>query len=152
MGSQDGTVWALDAETGCLRWRFAATAEVRTGMVITPWRAEDTEVDPTLFFGDVLANVYAVSAVSGALLWKAKADDHAYATLTGTPAYLGGRLYVPVSSLEVVAASNPDYECCTFRGSLLALDAVSGEEIWRAYTTDQQPQPAGCASCCQKLP
>ena len=95
VGSQDGTVWALDADTGCLRWRFAATAEVRTGMVITPWQADDSDVDPTLFFGDVLANVYAVSAVSGELRWKVKADDHAYATLTGTPTYAEQRLYVP---------------------------------------------------------
>ncbi len=146
VGSQDGTVWALDAATGCLRWRFAATAEVRTGIVITAWRADDAEADPTLFFGDVLANVYAVRAVSGELRWKIKADDHSYATLTGTPAYADERLYVPISSLEVVAASNPEYECCSFRGSLLAVDARSGEQIWRAYTVDKPPQPAGTTS------
>ena len=35
VGSQDGSVWALDARTGCLRWSYQAKAEVRTGIVIT---------------------------------------------------------------------------------------------------------------------
>ena len=125
VGSQDGTLWALDAKSGCLRWRFQATAEVRTAVSITPWAADDDDVDPTIFFGDTLANVYAVSARSGDLRWRVKADDHPYATLTGTPAFSKNRLYVPVSSLEVIAAANPTYQCCSFRGAVLALDAAT---------------------------
>jgi polyvinyl alcohol dehydrogenase (cytochrome) len=143
VGSQDGTVWALDATTGCLRWRFQATAEVRTAIAITPWAAGEDDVDPTIFFGDTLANVYAVSARTGDLLWRVKADDHPYATITGAPAFSKDRLYVPVSSLEVIAAANPAYPCCTFRGALLALDTVSGEVIWKSYTTDTVAAPAG---------
>jgi len=55
MGSQDGTVWALDAQTGCLRWMFNATAEVRTGITISPWSASDNSIDPLIYFGDVIA-------------------------------------------------------------------------------------------------
>lgn len=143
VGSQDGTVWALGAKTGCLHWRFQATAEVRTGMVITPWQAEDGDPDPSLFFGDTLANVYAISATTGELRWKAKADDHPFATLTGTPTFANGRVYVPVSSLEVTAAANPAYPCCTFRGAVLALNSATGEQIWKTYTTDKAPEPAG---------
>lgn len=146
VGSQDGTVWALGAQTGCLHWRFQATAEVRTGMVVTPWLEDDSDPNPSLFFGDTLANVYAVSARTGKLLWKVKADDHSFATLTGTPTFSNGRVYVPVSSLEVVAASNPAYECCTFRGAVLALDAHSGEQLWKSYTTDTAPAAAGKTS------
>jgi polyvinyl alcohol dehydrogenase (cytochrome) len=146
VGSQDGTVWALDAKTGCLRWRFQATAEVRTGVAITSWAVGDDEVDPTIFFGDTLANVYAVSATTGNLRWRVKADDHPYATLTGTPAFSKDRLYVPVSSLEVIAAANPAYQCCSFRGAVLALDAASGEVLWKSYTTDTAAAPAGKTS------
>jgi len=151
VGSQDGTVWALDAVTGCFRWRFQATAEVRTGIAITPWTAADHNVDPTIFFGDTLANVYAVSATSGQLRWRMKADDHPYATLTGTPAASttsdgDGRLYVPVSSLEVIAAANPAYACCSFRGAVLALDAATGEILWKSFTTDTPAAPAGKTS------
>ena len=69
-GSQDGTVRALDAKTGCLRWTFKACAEVRTGIVISPWSADDAEADPTLYFGDLLARAYAISARTGELRWK----------------------------------------------------------------------------------
>lgn len=146
MGSQDGTVWALDAKTGCFRWKFNATAEVRTGVAISPWAADDELVDPLIFFGDVIANVYAVSARTGELRWKVRVDDHRDATMTGTPSFYDGRLYVPVSSLEVVSAGNGAYECCTFRGALLALDAVTGEQHWKSYTTDKPPEPAGKTS------
>ena len=47
-GSQNGTVRALDAKTGCLRWTFKAGTEVRTGIVISPWSADDADADPTL--------------------------------------------------------------------------------------------------------
>jgi polyvinyl alcohol dehydrogenase (cytochrome) len=143
MGSQDGNVWALDAQTGCLRWTFNATAEVRTGMSITPWSVDDDSVDPLLFFGDVIANVYALSAKTGELRWKVRADDHRDATLTGTPSHYEGRVYVPVSSLEVVSAGNSAYECCTFRGALLSLDAATGDQHWKAYTTDKPAQASG---------
>ena len=34
VGSQDGTVYALDEDTGCVRWTFRASAEVRTAIVV----------------------------------------------------------------------------------------------------------------------
>ena len=42
---------------------------------------------------------------------------------------------MPISSLEETAAGQPGYECCTFRGSLAALDARTGKVIWQTYTT-----------------
>ncbi|MEQ8861570.1 MAG: PQQ-binding-like beta-propeller repeat protein [Pseudomonadales bacterium] len=146
VGSQDGTVWALGAETGCLRWRFRAAAEVRTGITITPWTADQAEVEPLVFFGDLLANVYAVEAKTGELRWRIAADEHRDATLTGTPAYFRGRLYIPVSSLEVVAAADPGYACCTFRGSVLAVDAGTGTTVWKAYTIDDPAEPVAKTS------
>jgi polyvinyl alcohol dehydrogenase (cytochrome) len=143
VGSQDGTLWALDAKTGCLRWSFQAKAEVRTGIVITPWAAGDSNADPTIFFGDILANAYSLDARTGILRWRVKADEHPYATLTGTPAYFEGRLYVSVSSLETVAATNPAYECCTFQGAVLALDAITGRMIWKSRSIDKPAAPAG---------
>jgi polyvinyl alcohol dehydrogenase (cytochrome) len=143
VGSQDGTVWALDARTGCLRWSYQAKAEVRTGIVITPWDAGDSDVNPAIFFGDILANVYSVDAKTGVLRWRVKADEHRDATLTGTPSYFNERLYVSVSSLETIAASNPDYECCTFRGAVLALEANTGATIWKSHSIDKPAVPAG---------
>jgi len=142
VGSQDGTVWALDAKTGCMRWTFRATAEVRTGIVISPWTADGNST-PTLYFGDILARAYAVDAVSGTLRWMTKVDGHPNATITGTPTLVGQRLFVPVSSLEVALGGDPKFVCCTFRGSLVALDAQTGDEIWKSYTIDEEPSAAG---------
>ncbi|MFT6955378.1 MAG: polyvinyl alcohol dehydrogenase (cytochrome) [Halieaceae bacterium] len=146
VGSQDGTVWALDAKTGCLRWSFQASAEVRTGIAITPWNAGDTKVESTLFFGDMLASVYALDAKSGTLRWRIKADEHRDATLTGTPTYFDNRLFVSVSSLEVVSAINPQYECCTFQGAVMALDLATGAVIWKSRTSDTPAVAAGKTS------
>jgi polyvinyl alcohol dehydrogenase (cytochrome) len=145
-GSQDGTVRALDAKTGCLRWLFRATAEVRTAIVISSWSADDENVDPTLYFGDLLARAYAISAKTGELRWKTKVDDHRDATITGSPTLLGDRLFVPVSSLEVVAALDAGYSCCTFRGSVVSLDTVTGQQIWKTYSIDEESGASGTNS------
>jgi polyvinyl alcohol dehydrogenase (cytochrome) len=69
-----------------------------------------------------------------------KVEDHLDAMITGAAAYHNGRLYVPVSSLEEGTAAIPNYECCTFRGSVVALDGASGKQVWKTYTISQQPQ------------
>ncbi len=138
-GSQDGTVRALDAKTGCLRWTFKASAEVRTAIVISPWMKGDDQADPILYFGDILARVYAVSARTGELRWMVKVDEHRDATITAAPALSGEMLFVPVSSLEVVPAMDPAYACCTFRGSVVALNASTGARIWKTHTVDEEP-------------
>ena len=146
VGSQDGTVYALDTQSGCIRWRFRASAEVRTPIVISNWEAGDESARPRAYFGDILARAYAVDARTGELLWVTKADDHPNATITGSPTLVGDRLYVPISSLEVVLGADPTYACCTFRGSMVAVDAGTGEIIWKTYTIDQEPTNAGVTS------
>jgi outer membrane protein assembly factor BamB len=137
-GSQDGTVYALDAKTGCIRWTFRTTAEVRTPIVVQSTADANGGV-PLAFFGDLIGRVYAVDALTGRELWRIKADEHPSATITGSPVYHQGRLYVPVSSLEE-AMADPKYPCCTFRGSVLALDARTGKVLWKTYTIDEQPK------------
>ena len=33
------------------------------------------------------------------------------------------------------------YECCTFRGSVVAYDANTGEQIWKSYSIAEEPKP-----------
>jgi polyvinyl alcohol dehydrogenase (cytochrome) len=130
VGSQNGTVYALDASSGCVVWTYAAHAGVRTSIVIGAQRA----ARPVMaFFADQNGWVYAVDAASGKEIWSRKPDDHPLVRLTGSPTFYDGRLYVPLSSYEE-GGKPPGYACCTFRGGVLALDAKSGETIWRAYT------------------
>ncbi len=135
LGSQDGTVYSLEAETGCIRWTFRAVAEVRTGMTLTPWDAGHTpDTPPMAYFADIMANNYAINIVTGELVWSTKVDNHPNATTTAQPTLFEGVVYQPVSSLEVVPATEPEYECCSFRGSLVALDGMTGDQIWKTET------------------
>ena len=135
VGSHSGHVYALDEATGCAHWTYSASAEVRTGIALAP--GEEDGQSPLALFGDVLGNVYGVNAATGEGVWRQRADDHPNATITGTPRLYEGRLYVPVSSLEVSLAVDPYYECCTFRGSVAAYAARTGEPLWKTYTIDE---------------
>lgn len=146
VGSQDGTVYALNAKTGCLRWTYRASAEVRTAIAISPWAPGDKDANPTIFFGDLLARAYAVDAVTGELRWTVKVDDHPNATITGSPVVADGTVFVPISSLEVTSAADPAYRCCTFRGAVMAIDAADGSVLWKQYTIDEPPEKVGVTS------
>jgi polyvinyl alcohol dehydrogenase (cytochrome) len=143
VGSQNGTVYALDARTGCIGWTFTAKSGVRTALVF------GASTEPAggagrfaVYFGDTGANVYALDAATGRELWSRQLDAHRHARITGSPTLDQGRLFVPVSSIEETAASQQGYECCTFRGSLNALDAASGQVLWRTFMVPE-PQPSG---------
>jgi polyvinyl alcohol dehydrogenase (cytochrome) len=138
VGSINGAVYSLDARTGCTYWIYQASpAGVRSAISIGPGSGATRFV---AYFGDLTATVHAVDAITGKGLWKAKVDDHPLARITGAPQLYEGRLYVPVASLEEAASGNPKYECCTFRGSLVALDAGSGRQIWKTYMIPEEPR------------
>ena len=141
IGSHLGDVYALDRRTGCVRWRFQAAGETRTGLVVSGWRAGDRTARPLVYFGDLTGSVYALNAINGRMVWKVRADSHPSTTLTAAPTLYGKLLYVPVSSLEE-AIIDPGYQCCTFRGSVLALNARTGASVWRTFMTPS-PQDQG---------
>lgn len=138
-GSQSGRVYALDRMTGCIWWTFDAEAEVRNAPVLDV----DAAGGPTLYFGDFNASVYALDAETGALRWSKSVRDHPDGTITGSLALHGGRLFVPMSSTEVLSAYNADYECCTFRGGVTALDASDGSRVWRWYSVEKPVRHKG---------
>ena len=85
-----------------------------------------------------------MNANTGAPLWKVHVEEHPEASITGTPRLEGGRLYVPVSGgEEEVAAGNPTFVCCKFRGSLVALDAKTGKQISKSYTIPDEAKLMG---------
>ena len=140
VGSIAGNVYSLDARTGCVHWAFDAGGIVRTAVNVGRI-GSDEPARYGAFFGDARGNAYAVDAVTGRLLWKVSVDKYPSARLTGSAVLHRGRLYVPVSSSEEGAGSLPDYECCRFRGSVVALDAATGRQIWKSYTIPEEPRP-----------
>src|SRR5580658_3606015 len=136
VGSPGGKVYSLSAATGCIYWYVDAGAGVRSAVSIG-------KVGPIVaaFFGDARANAWAVDAATGKQLWKTKVDDYPVARITGSPVFYDGKLFVPVASGEEAAGAVPAYECCKFRGSLVALDASTGRQIWKTYSIDELAKP-----------
>lgn len=139
IGSGSGLVYALDTGTGCIHWYFQADAAVRAAFsfarISTPTGARDA-----VFIGDQAANEYALDAATGRQLWKTKVDSYGLSRITGSPKLHENRLYVPVASNEEGPGGLATYECCRFRGSLVALDIHTGAQVWKTYTIDE-PKP-----------
>ncbi|HEX4592927.1 MAG TPA: PQQ-binding-like beta-propeller repeat protein, partial [Bryobacteraceae bacterium] len=140
VGLNNGYVYSLDAATGCVYWSFQARAGVRNAISIGEVKGQGS-ARYAVYFGDVRANVYALDAAMGKQLWKIKADEHGLAGITGAPALYEGRLYVPVASREELTGVSLNYPCCTFRGSVVALDANTGRQIWKTYVIPDPPKP-----------
>ena len=143
MGSQDGTIYALDVESGCVRWSFEADAEVRSALAIEAAQGGENGHGPYAYFGDFIGHVYALDAGSGTLVWKSSLEDHHNVTVTGSPKLHKDRLYVPMSSSEWASAADPAYECCTFRGGIAAFDTADGRMVWKSHTILEKPQLTG---------
>ena len=146
VGSQNGTVYSLDAASGCVVWTFAAQGGVRSsisigrrGDVRGAGSSGPRQTSYAAYFSDQKGIVYAVDAATGRQLWMRKVDDHPLVRLTGSPTLHDGRLYVPTSSYEE-GGKPPGYACCTFRGAIVALDARTGDVIWKSYTIAEQPR------------
>jgi polyvinyl alcohol dehydrogenase (cytochrome) len=80
-----------------------------------------------------------VDAVTGRAKWKVHIENHPAARVTGAPLLVGSTLFVPVSSNEEGTAMDFKYPCCSFRGSIVALKASTGEQLWKTYTVAQEP-------------
>lgn len=139
VGSLNGVVFALNAETGCTYWSFKTQGGVRSAISVA-----EVPIDGVLktvaFFSDLRAVAYAVDAETGALIWSVKVDEHTAAQGTGALKYFDGKVFVPLAGLpeEALANGNADYQCCSFRGSVSALNASTGEKIWQTYVL---PEP-----------
>ena len=137
VGSQNGTVYSLDAASGCIAWTFVAQGGVRASISIGR-RTIGKQASYAAYFSDQKGFVYAVDAATGRQLWTRKVEKHPLVRLTGAPVLYEDRLYVPTSSYEE-GGKPPGYACCTFRGALVALDAKTGDLIWKSYTIAEEP-------------
>ncbi|HWL63276.1 MAG TPA: PQQ-binding-like beta-propeller repeat protein [Steroidobacteraceae bacterium] len=137
VGSESGEVHALDPATGCTHWSFKAAAGVRTAPSVTPYKS-GSKRGYAVIVGDQRATLYALDADTGSMLWNIKLDDHANAGITGSPIVHDGRVFVGVQGLgEEGRGANGGYGCCTFRGSLSAVEVNTGKLLWKTYTVDE---------------
>lgn len=138
VGSDNGFFYSLDAKSGCVYWSFDTGSIVRGAATLGPITGGASPY--AVYFGDGRANVYALDARTGSLRWKTRVDDHFVARITAGTRLDGNTLLVPVSSSEGYSAGSPDYPCCTSRGSVVALDAGTGRQIWKAWVIADEPK------------
>jgi polyvinyl alcohol dehydrogenase (cytochrome) len=141
IGVDTGAVYSIDAASGCVYWSFQADGGVRSAINIAPTKGAGKFA---AYFGDIRANLYKVDASTGKLLWKVKVDDNSLARITGSPTLYNNRLYVPVASSEERAAGwSTIHPCCTFRGSVVAVNADTGKQVWKTYIIPDPPKIIG---------
>lgn len=139
-----GEIYCLNAQTGCTLWMMNAGAPVRAAISVGALPtavAAKYQAKFAVYFGDEKSTVQAVDAATGKLLWKTQIEEHRLSRITGSPVLYKNRLYVPVSSVEEITGPNNKYECCKFRGSIVALDAYTGQIIWKSYSVQIAPAP-----------
>ena len=129
-GGDGRAVYSLDARTGCIIWTYRGRRTVRAAVVVGPRQGGGT----SLYFGDATANVYALDPTTDASCGPRVSTHIRARRITGDAVLFEDRLYVPVASIEEGQGSNAKYECCTFRGSVAALDAATGRLIWQTHT------------------
>jgi polyvinyl alcohol dehydrogenase (cytochrome) len=137
-GGQFGDVYAINQQTGKPGWHFTASAAVR-GAIVTTTRGNSI----TAYFADFSTNVYALDVRTGKLLWNTRAGIDAQSAVTGSVAVNGGKIFVPISSTEVAAAANGDYNCCFSTGGLVALDVKTGKKLWQHKVINEAVRETG---------
>ena len=137
--NRGGKFYALDAKTGCVHWAVEDAASRTTPVVI---RSSISPSGWATFVGVGKRVVRAFDAQSGKEIWHSESlEDHLASSITGTPVASGNQLFVPLSSGEEVVAMQPNYSCCSFRGSLVALDLTTGQKQWQTYMITEPLRP-----------
>jgi polyvinyl alcohol dehydrogenase (cytochrome) len=130
ISNRSGKTYALDAKTGCVHWALDIAARTTPMVIKSP-------ISPSgwvTFVGERSRVVHALDAQTGKEIWKTEPlEKHPVAGITGTPIISGDRMFVPITSGEEGAARQPSYACCSFRGSLVAVDLKTGRKLWQTY-------------------
>ncbi len=126
VGSQFGDLYAINRRTGKPGWHFAANAAIRGAIVVQ--KRGDSAI---AYFADFSTNVYAINLNTGKQIWNKRAGIDPQSGVTGSVAVYAGKVFVPITSIEVGVAADGQYNCCFSSGGLVALDEKTGNEIWR---------------------
>jgi len=137
-----GYLHKVDATTGTALWSRNLVTDYGlapvSGSTKVVSRTTPAIDGDTLYIGTQATGsggyLLAINTKNGSLRWKTQLDPHPLAIDTSAPVVLDGVVYTGVASLEENSAANPQYPCCSFRGSALAVNAKTGAVIWRHYT------------------
>src|SRR5258707_5139265 len=134
-----GNLFAVNKDSGRLIWSQKISEYDGVDGAVS--RVSPAVDGNQLIIGDILssnkvhngANVISVDRESGTLRWMTHVDDHPAAIITGSPVVFHGVVYIGVSSSEETLALDPTYACCSFRGSIVALEEKTGAMLWKTF-------------------
>lgn len=130
LATRGSGIIALDTRTGCVHWRNNDIQARTTAMAIR--RPDLTPSGWVSFVGSRDRTVSAINLQNGKVVWKSEPlDTHGASGITGAPIVHENKVFVPLTSGEEGSAGAPNYPCCSFRGSLAALDARTGKKLWQ---------------------
>jgi polyvinyl alcohol dehydrogenase (cytochrome) len=137
-----GKLWKVDADTGEVLW--SRSIPDYNGIPGSLSRTSPVVAGGMVYVGDLNGNMMAVDTATGDLVWMTRVDPHPAAIITASPIILNRTIYVDVSSNEsAYARATPGYQCCTFRGSMVALDARTGRILWQSFVLPDNNGQAG---------
>jgi polyvinyl alcohol dehydrogenase (cytochrome) len=139
-----GNLYAVNASSGKLIWsRLLSDYGLAPGTVS---RTSPALVNGIVYIGTQYVApitdtgwLLAIDAKTGALVWKMQPiqpdTSNPFPVITASPVVANGTVYVGMTSNEEYAASVPGYQCCSARGSVVAVDAGTGGVKWQTFTT-----------------
>ncbi len=135
-GSYDGNLYAVDLHTGESVWTYATGAAVpEPNLEIPLGITGSAAIDgSTVYVGDAAAVIHAIDAATGDPIWTTTVDDQPNASIWSSPVIWNGTIYIGVASVAKEAG---------FRGSVVALDAATGETRWQTYMVPEGADGAG---------
>jgi len=139
VGDQFGYLYAIEAESGCVRWTFEADSGLRSAILV----GADERGAARAYFTDYRTSAYALDVETGEVVWKTRVGWHPESNNTGSPALAGNRMIVPISSMEVARGGDPTYECCTSSGAVAAVDVTTGYVDWYYRVIPGYPEEVG---------
>lgn len=140
VGDASGTFYALDAATGVPQWVTKVGGPITASALVT---------EEIVIFGDLTGIIHGLDRDTGAPAWPPlRPNDHHLAAIYGSPTPVGDLVAVGIASNEEAFAVGarpgvPGYPCCTFRGSVAAVDPATGELAWHTYMISDEEAAAG---------
>jgi polyvinyl alcohol dehydrogenase (cytochrome) len=131
-GDWNNRVHARNAATGAETWVTDVGDRVPGAVAVDAQH---------VYAGTWDGRLVALNRQTGAKVWEKEVDTHEVAVVYGSPVVANGLVILPVASDEWWDGDN-----FSFRGSMVAYDAATGNERWR-YWTSCGPENAGRNNC-----